>query len=207
MSVLGSNALAWVVFGLPLPLALCMLLGLPQHVGDARRTRWFAVVATLGAVSIVVALFARWILPPEMPLDFARCEKIVQAIEAGTLAEKPSGTLELPPELADATYDGKIYVTHRASGSVYLFKSWQARLRTQRFRGFIYSTVPRKDMDALTPKKMASVFVAVNYLSGIPLRPQCLDSARRKSQSWFRLAISSGEKIMGSEMTRAVGND
>lgn len=63
-------------------------------------------------------------------------------IESGKLAERPPGVVQLPPELASATWDGFVYVARLPKGRLYLFKTVALPLRPFNIRGYIYSTGP-----------------------------------------------------------------
>ena len=89
-----------------------------------------------------ILLFAIWLLPPEMKFDAERWEAIVGMIHSGKLVEQTPGVVKLPPELANATFDGHVYIARLATGQLYLFKTMVVTVRPIEFRGYIYSTIP-----------------------------------------------------------------
>ena len=102
-----------------------------------------ALVGTeCGAIALGILLWAIWLNPPEPKFDANRCESIVVMIESGKLAEGPPGVVQLPPELASASWDGFVYVARLPKGRLYLFKTVALPLRPFNIRGYIYSTAP-----------------------------------------------------------------
>jgi len=66
----------------------------------------------------------------------------VSEIEGGRLHEQRPGVVNLPPQLASLTCDGKVYITRLPTGRLYLFKTTATPDHPNDFRGYIYPTVP-----------------------------------------------------------------
>jgi hypothetical protein len=139
-----------LVTGFALFVAIGAVIQIPYQARAAFRARSLvrgaAVVVECAAILIGLALWARCLLPEEKDFDPTRWAQIAAMAESGQLSEKHPGVIILPPELSDATIDGRVYVTRLPVGRCYLFKTFEAGRCFGDFRGFIYSTLPVSDV-------------------------------------------------------------
>jgi hypothetical protein len=148
-AVFSDSFVGRLLLGVPLLFSILMLVKFPLQFRKATETSnrrvWLVVCTEVGVITSGLILFGLFLYPPEITLDRSRCEAIARAIKTGNLFEPPSGTVDLSVGLADATCDGKVYVTHKPAGDLYVFKTMHLPFSPRKFRGYIYSTVPQDD--------------------------------------------------------------
>ncbi len=117
--------------------------------------RVLLVILSLGTALLAAALIVFWPLLRilyeeihEVRYDRRLCTQIVADIKTGKLVPNSSGVVQLPPDLAPATVDGRAYVTRRPAGKILvLFVAWQGK--SANMRGYLYSSHPLTSRDLL----------------------------------------------------------
>jgi hypothetical protein len=77
----------------------------------------------------------------EIPFRNETAQRIIAAVRNGTLSADRNGQIILPPWLAAASKDGRVYVTHKGNGlRLFLFPTWQGK--GGNVRGYLFCSRP-----------------------------------------------------------------
>jgi len=198
----GMSISGRILNGIALFLGIAVTIRTPQRISSAVRSpalfRCAAVGVESGAIALVILLLAYLLLPPEIKFDSERCQAVAAMIESGKLPETRPGVVELPSQLASATFDGKVYVASLPAGRLYLFKTMIVPVRTFEFRGYIYSTV---QLSKLSTERDSEGYPwidgnAIDWGSGLAdVLPLSMGLSPRLTigDHWFRVSTCDGD--------------
>jgi hypothetical protein len=117
-----------------------------------RTTAW--VLALAAVLVTAVALFAYFsgigaLLLGAIPMRFDRveCAKIASPVASGRLKPDAAGVVVLPPGLPRATIDGRVYVTRKGSGRLFVLFPMQWGFHDADMEGYLYSSRPLSKAD------------------------------------------------------------
>jgi hypothetical protein len=132
------------------------------------------------------------------PIEFNRekCESIVQLIDAGKLTEARPGSIDLPPDLRDATKFGTVYLTRRSGMNLYMFEIWRGK--SCNFHGYLYSRLSYEQMGLVDDAEVEGLgrgpMVEIVVGSPSPAYPHLLTvhSTIKPTQwkNWYEVAYS-----------------
>jgi hypothetical protein len=103
----------------------------------------FLICSTFGFL-----LFALRLVGCSAVFNQSEANHIVQEIQAGRLRPNDKGVVSLPWYMATVTTDGKVYVTEKENGTVFIFFS--TRQKIMDFEGVLYSNRPIEKTDYRT---------------------------------------------------------
>ncbi len=137
------------------------------------------LVLLISALVHYVILFPYSVKSTKLPFQQAQFSLITQQVRQGVLKPDAQGTVTLPSDLAAATINGKVYVTHASNGLLIVFfptwwgQNWYGRRID--YTGYVYCSRP------LAPTDKNSLWTTGDTIS---LNGPSIDAYRKPPKAW-----------------------
>ena len=124
----------------------------PPNVGSGTKAIAGLFIVALVAVLVhYVVLFPYSSESEKLPFQQTRFNAVAQEVQQGLLKPDAAGSVTLPPDLASATSNGKVYVTHTSNGPLLIyFPTWWGRNwmnHVINYKGWVYCSRPLTQAD------------------------------------------------------------